>query len=379
MLAPGATNRFAMISALSSGPVTAAPGAMVELNSGTLTLIPGAQLNGGGLYRLNGGVLLANIDLSVSNLDYVNNAGGAALDGSGTLTINNLMNWTTGTMSGSGRTVIAPGAILNIANPSTIVLNRTLDNGGTTFWTGAGTFYLSSGIITNRPGALFEAQNAGSFTPFNSPYRFDNAGVFRKSLSTGTTTVGVPFTNYGTVDLRLGVLAANNGYASSSNALLNCALGGTIPATNYGQLQVAGAVTLNGSLSVLLANGFIPATNNTFTVLTAGTRNGTFANFYYPSNAVTMQLSNTASSVIVDVTGVAILPPLLLTPLLSGTNVLLTWTAQPNVTYRVEFNPDLGPSNWNALTADVTSLSNFASKLDLLTPSNRFYRVRVLP
>jgi hypothetical protein len=251
--------------------------------------------------------------------------------------------------------------------------------GGTTFWTGAGNILMSLGIITNRPGAVFEAQNAASFTSFASPFRFDNTGIFRKSVSTGTTTVGVPFTNYGTVDLRLGVLAANNGYAAASNALLNCSLGGTIPGTNYGQLQVAGTVILNGSLSVLLSNGFVPATNNTFTVLTAGTRNSTFANFYYPSNAVTMQLSNTPTSVIVQVTGVAIPPPLLLSPAVFGSNVLLTWTAFPNVTYRVEFNPDLTPSNWSALTGDVISTGNAASKLDLQTPSNRFYRVRLSP
>jgi hypothetical protein len=381
VLASGATNRFEVTSALSSGSFNAPLGALVELYSGTLTLVPGAQLNGGGLYRLNGGVLLANTDLSVSNLDYVNNAGGAALDGSGTLTINNLMNWTTGTMTGSGRTVIAPGATLKLANPnpSTIVLSRVLENGGVTLWTGSGTFYLSGGIITNRPGAVFEAQNAASVTPFNSPFEFDNAGIFRKSLSTGTTTVGVPFTNYGTVDLRLGILAANNAYASSPNAVLNCALGGTTAGTNYGQLQVSGPVTLNGALSVALANGFIPATNDTFTLLTAGARNGTFANFYYPSNAVTMQLSNTASSVIVQVTGVSITPPLLLSAAISGTNVLLGWNARSNITYRVEFNPNLASSNWSALAGDVIGSSNFASKLDPLTPSNRFYRLRVLP
>lgn len=379
MLGPGAANRFQVVGALSSGSFNTAPGGLMELNSGTLTLIPGAQLNGGGLYRLNGGVLLANTDLSVSNLDYVNNAGGAALDGSGTLTIINLMNWTTGTMTGSGRTVIAPGATLNLANTGNVVLSRILDNGGTVLWTGAGNLIMSLGIITNRPGAVFEAQNAAAFTSFASPFRFDNGGIFRKSASTGTTTVGVPFTNYGTVDLRLGVLAANNGYVSASNALLNCALGGTIPATNYGQLQVADAVTLNGSLSVVLTNGFLPATNNTFTVLTAGTRNGTFGNFYYPSNAVTLQLSNTPNSVIVQVTGVSTPPPLLLTPAIAGSNVLLTWTAFPNVNYRVEFNPNLAPSNWTALPGDVTSMSNFASKLDSLTATNRFYRLRVLP
>ena len=138
---------------------------------------------------------------------------------------------------------------------------------------------------------------------------------------------------------------------------------------------------MNGTLSVNLANNYLPTTNDSFTVLSAGTRNGTFASFIYPSNQVTMQLSNTTTSVIVRVTAAAspFPQPLLLPPALSGSNVVLTWTAISNTTYRLEFNPDLTPSNWNALPGDVTGASNTASKLDALTPSNRFYRVRVLP
>jgi len=49
------------------------------------------------------------------------------------------------------------------------------------------------------------------------------------------------------------------------------------------------------------------------------------------------------------------------------------------VTYRLEFNWDAGLTNWEAVPGDVTTLSNTASKFDAWTPSNRFYRVRVLP
>ncbi len=55
------------------------------------------------------------------------------------------------------------------------------------------------------------------------------------------------------------------------------------------------------------------------------------------------------------------------------------WTAISNTTYRVEFNPTLAPSNWTALPGDVISPSSFASKLDILTPSNRFYWVQIVP
>jgi hypothetical protein len=93
-----------------------------------------------------------------------------------------------------------------------------------------------------------------------------------------------------------------------------------------------------------------------------------------------MQLSNTVSTVVVHVTDVfAEFPqPLLLPPEISGTDFKVTWTAVSNMIYRVEFNPNLFPSNWTALPGDVTAISNTASKLDPLTASNRLYRVRVL-
>ena len=186
------------------------------------------------------------------------------------------------------------------------------------------------------------------------------------------------FNNSGTVDIRSGILAANGGYTSSSDALLNCALGGTTAGTNHGQLQVAGAVTLNGALSVELLPGFSPATNDTFTVVSAGARNGAFAHFSYPSNVVMMQLSNTVNFVIVGIVGIVVPEPVLFTPVLSNSNVLLSWTAESNRTYRLEFNLDPNLENWDAVPGDVTALSNRAAKLDALTSSNRFYRVRVL-
>ncbi|MGH7967998.1 MAG: hypothetical protein ACREIC_04650, partial [Limisphaerales bacterium] len=152
------------------------------------------------------------------------------------------------------------------------------------------------------------------------------------------------------------------------------------PGTNYGQLQVSGTVTLNGTLSVNLTNNFIPTTNDSFTVVSATTRNGAFSSFSYPSNKVAMTLSNTATSVIVRATSVFVVPQPLLLPLqISGNNVNITWSTVSNGVYRLEYNSTPGPSNWLPLTGDFTALSNTMSSTDPLTPSNRFYRVRAAP
>src|SRR5207248_3347865 len=98
-----------------------------------------------------------------------------------------------------------------------------------------------------------------------------------------------------------------------------------------------------------------------------------FASFSYPSNRVTILLSNSPNSVVLRVTDVLpVPPPILLTPQFVRSNALLTWTATSNVTYRLENNPAAGSTNWTAVPGDVTTLSNTASKLDESTPTNRF-------
>jgi hypothetical protein len=310
---------------------------------------------------------------------------GGTLGGTQTVTVGSVMNWLEGTMTGGGRTIIPPGATLNIPGSDTVYLSsRTVENGGTILWTGPANIYtVDNTVITNRAGALFDAQNAASFYLVffgGNPSRIDNAGTFQKS-GAGTTSVGtgIAFNNYNTLNIQNGILSASGGYASAPSALLNCAIRGTTVGTGFGQLQVAGTVALAGTLAVTFTNGFVPATSNSFPVVTADALSGVFANFNYPSNVVNMQVGYTPNSVLVLVTGIANPQFVLLPPQISGSNINLTWTAISNFTYRLEFNSNLNPTNWAAVPGDVIAITNQASKSDVLTRSNRFYRVQVLP
>jgi len=328
-----------------SGSFTVPVGTELVLSGGTHTAAGGSSITGAGQFRVTGGLfstLAGLVNVSGSNTfsglvnftgNYIctnntvtisggtanfsgtglvspavlNLSNGGALGGSGTVTVLNAMNWTHGTMSGGGRTIIAAGATLNAAISGVAFLNgRTLENGGTVLWTGAGSIMMNPPtVITNRAGALFEMQNAVTLVANNGLCRFDNAGTFRKSANPGTLTFpgSVTFNNSGTVDIRSGILAANGGYVSSANALLNCVLGGITPGTGYGQLQVGGSVALAGNLSVTLTNNFIPPANSLYTVLSAGSRSGSFASFSYPTNDADMVMSNTPSSVLVRALG----------------------------------------------------------------------------
>jgi hypothetical protein len=363
-----------------NGTFTNATTAVVEWTGSTYTLNPGAQLNGAGIYRQTG-VATVNFatDVGLQNLELIGDLFAGAVTGSGTVTISNAMTWYTGTMSGSGRTIIAPGATLTINPTAGPTLSRPLENGGTVIFTGVHGMSVNNVVITNRHGALFNVQNATTISSSGST-RFDNAGTFRKSVSVGTAALGFPFNNYGTMEIHTGILALFGTFTATSDSRLNCALGGTTAGTGYGQLQKSGVIALNGALSVDLLPGFVPPTNSTYTVVSAGTLSGSFSNFTYPSNRVTLSLSNSPTSVILRAIDVFPIPqPVLLTPQLLGSNALLTWTATSNVTYRLENKADIGSTNWIAVPGDVTTLSNTASKLDALTTSNRFYRVRALP
>jgi hypothetical protein len=363
-----------------NGTFTNPATALVEWTGSSFTLNPGAQLNGAGIYRQYG-VATVNFatDVAVQNLEQIGDIFAGGVTGSGTVTVSNAMTWYSGTMSGSGRTIIAPGATLTINPSSGPTLSRPLENGGTVIFTGVHGMSVNNVVITNRPGALFHVQNATTISSSGST-RFDNAGMFRKSGSVGTAALGFPFNNYGTVDIQTGVLAMFGTFTATSDARLNCALGGTTAGTGYGQLQKSGTINLAGALTVELLPGFVPASNDTFTVVTAGTRSGVFSSFGYPDNRVALTLSNTPTSVVLRVGEVFPVPvPEMLQPQVAGPDLWFTWTAISNVTYRMEYETNLVSTNWTMIPGDVTTTSNTASKPHPVPATNRFYRVRALP
>jgi len=66
----------------------------------------------------------------------------------------------------------------------------------------------------------------------------------------------------------------------------------------------------------------------------------------------------------------------------AGTSsVVINWSAISNVTYRVQYKPDLNAISWSDLAGDVTAVGTNATKVDTTVSgmTQRFYRVRVLP
>ena len=63
----------------------------------------------------------------------------------------------------------------------------------------------------------------------------------------------------------------------------------------------------------------------------------------------------------------------------SPASVSILWSAATNGNYRVQYKTDLNVSIWTDLVGDVLATGSTASKTDILTTSNRFYRIQVLP
>jgi hypothetical protein len=101
-------------------------------------------------------------------------------------------------------------------------------------------------------------------------------------MAAGTVTSSGAFTNDGTVAVLQGTLALNGGFNPSGGTLRF----GMSALNSFGKISIAGNATLGGTVGAVWLNGFIPALNNSFAVLTYGSRTGLFTNLDLPPEAL---------------------------------------------------------------------------------------------
>ncbi len=294
---------------------THTPGGSVS-GAGTLTFTNGThsfaagQFNPTGTVNFSGGTITVNDTFNAAALGTITAfvtlnapesfgnltlAGGGTLSGSGNVTVNGTLNWTGGTMSGTGQTLVAAGGALNLSG-STHQLNRVLQNDGTATWTASalqmlGGTFNNNGSFTANTASLLLSYGTGGTNAFN------NAGTFIK-LGAGTTqftvsSSGVPFNNTGSVDVQAGTLTLDAGGTSGNT--MNVAASGTLSfassythqaastltssgavSLNSGIHTFAGLVTSTGTLNIsATANFNVPTTLGGGVTLSGGTLSGT--------------------------------------------------------------------------------------------------------
>ncbi|MEI6075094.1 MAG: choice-of-anchor Q domain-containing protein, partial [Verrucomicrobiota bacterium] len=230
-------------------------GATVSFN-GNYTFNNGSQITGTGTNLLAAGATTLNGNITFTKLTQT----GGAL--AGTHVLNGNFQFNGGNWATIGSTTIAPGSTLAI-NGNLTVNSRTLTNNGTVVWA-AGTITDSGSLIYNN--GLWDAQSdfSFSFPNFGTPPVFNNAGTFRKSAGTGTTTLDSyhTFNNSGALDVRSGTVSLYGSGANTAPGVFNTTNGATVSFNgNYTfnngsqitgtgtNLLAAGATTLNGNIT----------------------------------------------------------------------------------------------------------------------------------
>lgn len=144
---------------------------------------------------------------------------------------------------------------------------------------------------------------------------FGNGGTF-----TGNVVSGGIF-NVGDAIKQAGKLAITGTYTQSASGILPIDIGGTTAGTQFDQLNISGAATLGGTLSLDLINGFTPTVGTTYDIMNFGSETGTFA----------------------TVTGTHINPTEHFQVIVSPTNVMLDVAPGPMIVpYDVRFASNVG-------------------------------------
>lgn len=208
------------------------------------------------------------MDLSVGVFDAnTNSSMSGKLDLSGAQTVAHLGQVVIGSRVGGGGGVGT--GTLNLSNDAgnrveadTVTLGTGVGQGTLNFGGGtltANSIQRGSGVANfNWQGGTLNVNTFGS--PANE-FDLNNqgTGVLAPGASPGQTQI------YG--DYRQGAAAA-----------YQAELGGTVPATQYDRVLVSSLAQLGGTLDVRLYNGFAPQSDDSFTVLSAGSITGKFGN-----------------------------------------------------------------------------------------------------
>jgi uncharacterized repeat protein (TIGR01451 family) len=261
----------------SSGIFNATASGTVLFNTSTYTLASGATLTGSGNFQLGGGQLtVAATGVTVNHMTM--NAGTLNVTGSISTTASGVFDWTAdSTLTGAGALTIGSGGVLNINGSGTRFIDGgTLNNSGTVNWSGGNNISVfNSGIINNLAAGLFSVANDQLIYQHccSGGQPFNNAGTFRKTAATGTTSIN-GFTNSGTIEADSGILAFNAAFSNSGSSAYNFGIGS---ASTYGRISFVNPVVLSGALTAAPVNAFVPQGGQQFQIISFPSGTATFS------------------------------------------------------------------------------------------------------
>jgi hypothetical protein len=244
----GATLRITADYNFNTGTNITGVGNFVVGEYATVKIIP--AFNYSGAVSVNYG---GNLDIGAASTwsAPVNLIGG--LTGAGALTISNQLNWSGGTLSGTGKKTVS--GTLNCGTldwgSNLIIDGTTLETSGATVLTGSATFYAYNGAIWNNTSTgTIDLQKDSIFSQQSGNQSiFNNAGTFTKS--NGTTFAdfaGFVFNNTGTVKVKAGTLNLAGGGTNTGNFSIDA--GATLRITSDYNFNSGNSVTGAGNFNI---------------------------------------------------------------------------------------------------------------------------------
>jgi hypothetical protein len=242
------------------------------LGDGSETYLGGTTFDGSGTVSLiesgNGGIKCCGsiTDNCALNLQ-------SDMFGASTWTGSGRFGWLSGAIN---NITFAPAFHAQISGPNSKFLTGVCTNQGTVCWLGGGQLndsmtggqFFNSGILQVSADGIWN----------NIPINNEAGGTFRQLAG----TFAIPsFTNMGAVQAVSGLLNVATDFDSTSGSSYHVTVNGTTPGTNFNQLN-AQNLALNGSLQVVLTNGFSPSLGNSFSIMT-GARSGSFSSTALPA------------------------------------------------------------------------------------------------
>jgi hypothetical protein len=316
----------------SGGTLTNNSGGIINSTTpgGTLTF---SNLNNnlGGVINIGPTSTLAITSTSITNAGVINMHGASSrltgtsfggglnntgtIQGAGTITVRMLNQ--SGIIRASGGQLdftasdnsVSPNSQLQVMADSTMMFHQGL-------FTLSGSLTITGGTFDNNNRPL---QNQGTITGHGTIRTGGLTNSFSRLISVGSGDMDVfgTFTNQGTVNIQTGrtmtffnnvtgngaftgggtaVFLANLAPGSSPGSVsfggnvnlvggsaLNMEIGGLTPGSGHDRLQVAGELSIGGSLNVSLTNGFVPQAGDAFDLLDWGSLDGEFSTLNLPS------------------------------------------------------------------------------------------------
>jgi len=150
--------------------------------------------------------------------------------------------------------------------------------------TGTGSKYTQTAGTTTDDGSLT--------LPASGALSLNGGSLFGTGTITGAVTSSGSITPGGS-SATTGILTDKGAYTQNSAGVLDISIGGTTVGTQFDQLTVSGAASLNGALNVAEINGFTPTVGETFDIVNFASKTGTFSSCNGHSGGTTCTINST--------------------------------------------------------------------------------------